>query len=470
MAIALALDLGTSLVKAGVLNEDGRLEGIVNQPAPKLGGADPFRESDAEEYLAVAERVLADCIARAGKDLPLGLTSQRSSFLLWERKTRKPVTPLISWQDRRAMAWCEQNRDFEPRIKALTGLPLSAHYAGPKLAAQLQETPELRERLGSGELLFGTLECYLIWCWSLPATHATDLTMAARTLLADPQAGHWAAPLLEFFDVPAAALPTILPTRGFEIQLRNGLRLRATIADQAAGALEVFGNHQDTALVNLGTGGFVLRPTGKRFRPSRRYLAGPIFGGKPGQALFAAEGTIHGAGPAVAAFGPGPTDLLASDPSPLGFCLPDVNGVGSPYWLPDVGQEFSKAGEGQTARGKRRLVLEGILFRVRQVLEGLCDGDVPGRIILSGGLSKEPFVAAGLAACLEAPIELLEEPEATLLGAARLAAGQNPCVEAETQIVVPGRQGAYLPSKYESWKEWVQDLLGHELGHKIRFE
>ncbi|MDO8311142.1 MAG: FGGY family carbohydrate kinase, partial [Sideroxyarcus sp.] len=181
MIVAVALDLGTTTIKASLLSQAGMLGGIVARPAPVIVADGGRYESDASAYAKTADEVLAGCLAQTDARPPLGLCSQRSSFLLWERASGQPVTPLISWQDDRGAESCAALRDREHTIRNLTGLPLTPYYFAPKLRVLLREHPTWRERLLSGKWLLGTLETFLIWRWTGGEQHVTDVSMAART-------------------------------------------------------------------------------------------------------------------------------------------------------------------------------------------------------------------------------------------------------------------------------------------------
>ncbi len=447
--LAAGLDLGSTFLKAGVLDERGFAIDERSLPAPALRGSGEIRECGAEEYAAVAEELLAWLAERCPPKTPVGIASQRSTFLLWDPESGQPAIPMISWQDRRAAGWCARHGYAEQDIVRLTGLVLSAHYAGPKLAV----TPERNE-----ETLFGTLESYLLWRWTEGRAHETDLTMAARTAMLDLGSGSWSSELLSLYSVSASCLPRVVPTAGRAVPLRNGLRVTATIADQAAGALALLPD-DDCVLVNLGTGAFVLKPGAGANTRVTGYLTGPVLGRDDGEDLFALEGSINGAGSAVDRYGREPTELPRDDPSAAAFCLPDAAGLGSPYWRPDLGFTLSREAELLDLSDCRRIALEGLLFRVRHVIEQLSAGSTPGRILLSGGLSREPFIAPALAVLLERPVELVEHSEGTLTGAMRLAAGLHPFAEPKTSIFLPGAAGGYLPDKYERWKEWVDYVV-----------
>jgi glycerol kinase len=455
---AAGLDLGSTRIKIGWLDEHGALLDVNSLPAPPLRGADGIREADAEAYAVAAGGLLEQLSRRLPPGAPLGLASQRSTFVLWERESGKPRTPLVSWQDTRAADWCVRNADAAIPVVRLTGLVLSAHYVGPKLAAMQESDPALARELRGGGLLFGTLDCYLVWRWTVGRVHATDPTMAARTALFDIDRNDWSDTLLERFGVPRSILPRIEPTTARREALTPGLVLAASVADQPSGALALLPG-KDAVLVNLGTGGFVLRLAARGDRRPPGFLVGPACAPAGGPVSYAIEGTINGAGNAVDRFGEGPTELSFDDPSPEAFCLPDAAGLGSPHWRPDVGLELSGKARGLDAAARRLVVLEGLLFRIRELLEASGGDRPPRRLLLSGGLSREPFLPAGLAALLDRPIDLPELPEGGLTGAARLAAGLDPFADPPLRRVEPGPRGAYLRDKYPYWLDWMRGLL-----------
>jgi glycerol kinase len=456
---AIGLDLGSTSFKAALIDASGRLDPILARPAPPLTGDGVTREGDPRSYVDAASELLRDLCSQAPEGGVLGIASQRSSFVLWERTSGRPVTPLISWQDRRAADWCRQHAGFGPEVFRRTGLVLSGHYAGPKLAALQQTDPALAARLRRDELRFGTLESWLIWRWSGGRLHQTDPTMAARTAMLDLETGEWSDPLLEGFGVPRRVLPEVQSTTGRSVALEPGLTLTASIADQAAGALAVFGDRSDCALINVGTGAFVLIPTEspKQRRPG--YLTGLILGGSANPRRYALEGAINGAGVAVDRFGRGPTELPENDPSPEAFCVPDSSGLGAPHWRPETTLVFNEAARGLRPENRRRVVLEGLLFRMREILEDLAPRTQPAEIFLSGGLAREPFLGRGLAAILRRPVEILEIHEAALTGAARLGAGLSPFADPPSQRVEPEVAGAYLGEKYLRWRVWFESVL-----------
>lgn len=457
MALSIAIDLGTTNIKGGVLNDSGALTGVVSVSAPPVTGTGLVRESSVEDYLKAVEALVEGLDKKIPKTAPLGIACQRSTFLLWERETGKPLTPLISWQDRRTADWCKKNKDKEEFIIKKTGLPLSPHYAGPKLAFLLEQDSGLKKEAARGKILFGTLETYLLWGWTAGRIHETDLTMAARTLLADISTGEWSDDLLQIFGVPRDIFPAISSSTGRAILLAKGRKVTSTIADQSAALLFAMGNQKDRCVVNLGTGGFVICPTGSAPKYIPRYLTAPLLANGKGENLFGLEGTINGIASSVEQF---PVDNFSQgeDSGADCFCLPDSAGVGAPHWAPNLNLVFSKKAETLSDREKGRLVLEGIIFRVREIWEDIKEkNDYP--LILTGGLSRDRLIGQGLADCLNRKVEIPEEREGTLSGAATLAAGLAPGRPPKTVFIEPNPRDSTLPSKYGQWKEWVKGIV-----------
>jgi len=462
--VALGLDLGSTFVKAAAFDAGGRLSGLESCRAPELRGEQGHREGDAEAYVAVARELLERVGRGVDPRVPLGIASQRSTFVVWDPLDRKPAVPMVSWQDTRGAGFSASHRDLEPTVLARTGLPLSAHYLGPKLAAAVDADPTLGERLRGGELRVGTLETFLLSVLSEGDLYETDPTMAARTAMMDLADQRWSKELLASYGLSGleAVLPAIRPTRRPPETLPGGRRVTVSVADQAAGALAVLDPCADGALINLGTGGFVLRNASGSAERRPGYLTASILGGSPVERRWALEGAIGGAGAAVDRFGRGPTPLPRHDPSPDAFALPDVAGLGSPHWRPEIRLTLSTAARTLPAADQRRVVLEGLLFRVREVIDGLFDSGPPERTILSGGLARDPFVACGLAALTGRRVERLEMTEGILTGAARLAGGLPPYADPAVSVVAPAPAGGYLAGKYPRWQAWLSCLLGRD--------
>ena len=253
-----------------------------------------MRESSVEEWKTAVHDMFSMLRVQSGgiRDIPLGLSVQRSSFLLWDKASGVPLTPVISWQDRRALPWVLAHADQRDAFKVRTGLELTAHYAGPKLAVLIDSDPELQARMEAGAVLFGNLDSW-VGAWSDVANHETDLTMAARSGLVDIETGDWGRDLLGLFGVSRACLPEIRPTMRHGGVVQGDFLLRASLADQAGAWLaHAFGDNA-LVLVSLGTGGFVLAAAESGQRVAG-YLTAPV-----GDSAVL-EGTVNGVASALA--------------------------------------------------------------------------------------------------------------------------------------------------------------------------
>ena len=455
---AIALDLGTTSIKSGLLDRHGELSSIVAHPAPEITANGGHYESDALAYAAVAEQVLDECIAQAGDCRSLGLCSQRSSFLAWEQDTGQPLTPLISWQDNRGAASCEALRAHEKEIRNLTGLPLTAYYFAPKLRVVLQDNPAWRARLERGELLVGTLDTFLIWRWSGGKHFMTDASMAARTLLMDIRQQQWSPTLCDLFGIPMHILPKIRSSAGMNIRLDNGLSLQASVGDQSAALFASVREDQAEALVNLGTGCFVVRylPDGKA--ASNGYLQTLVYQDSAQHVHFAVEGTLNSIATALA---PYPVDECRIEDFAQDniLCVAEPSGVGAPYFRGDIGIRFSQPVEHLTQRRIAILLLEAIIFRVARIMEDVNREYAIERAYLSGGLSELVCLQQGIALCVPFEVYRLQQSESSLQGVALLAAGMASAYHREGLRVGIAGNAKALQEKYWRWKAWLDDLL-----------
>lgn len=455
---AIALDLGTTSIKAGLLDRDGELGNVIALPAPEITVTGGQYESDALDYAATTEQVLKQCIAHAGDCKSLGLCSQRSSFLIWEQDTGQPLTPLISWQDNRGAASCKALRTHENTIRNLAGLPLTPYYVAPKLRYMLQDNPGWRVRLERGELRAGTLDTFLIWRWSAGNHFVTDVSMAARTLLMDIRQQQWSPQLCNLFGIPSRILPEIKPSAGLNLRLNNELVLQSSVGDQSAALFASVSEDKAEALVNLGTGCFVARYLPVGMEASNGYLRTLVYQDSAQHVHFAIEGTLNSIAAALAPypFGECSVDDLAQDHI---FCVAEPSGLGAPYFRGDIGIRYSEPVEHLSQRRIAALLLEAIIFRVARILEEFHHVSALERVYLSGGLSELSCLQQGIALCVPLEVFCLQQSEASLQGAALLAAGMSPAYRRECARVGIAGNAKELQRKYRGWKPWLDNLL-----------
>lgn len=457
---AVALDLGTTSIKAALLSQRGELCHVTSIPAPVIDTQNDCYESDALQYAQFAEQALRQCLSHTDVAPPLGLSTQRSSFLLWDRTSGQPVTPLISWQDGRGEHFCDTADDkVAALIPALTGLRLTPYYFAPKLSVLLRENPTWRKKLLQREWLAGTLDTFLIWRWTQGRDFCCDVSMAARTLLMAVHRGQWSDELCCLFAIPSAILPQIRPSSGLNLPLHNGLTLQASVGDQSAALYAGVTNDATTALVNLGTGGFVIRYLDADTQPLAGYLHTLVYQDRSNKTVMACEGTLNSI---AAALAPYPfRDCAVNDlaRNPI-FCLAEPSGLGAPYFSSQFGLYFSASTAQLSQREITALLLEAIIFRVARILESFHRQAPLTQVYLSGGLSALLTLQHGIAQCAPVPVYYLQQKETSLQGAAMLAANAEAWPAPPTQRIAADQCPSALFQKYQDWKIWLDELTG----------
>lgn len=458
MIAAAALDLGSTSIKAALMDSSRNLSYIVSRPAPVINGQRGRYESDALQYVETTNQVLAQCLAGANPKPPLGLCSQRSSFLIWDNASGQPVTPLISWQDDRGASCCDQLHASAGIIQSKTGLRLTPYYLAPKLSVLLQQKPLWRQKLITGEWLAGTLDTFLIWRWTDKQHFITDASMAARTLLMDIHQQQWSENLCKLFDIPRSILPAIQPSTGFNLLLKNGLTLQASVGDQSAALIASLTDTCSEALVNLGTGGFVIRSLKSGEPAFGGYLQTLVFQNRNQPAQFAIEGTLNSIAAALAPYPVNACSLQDLATNDI-FCLAEPSGLGAPYFRSDWGLYFSQPVTHLSRQQAASLLLEAIIFRVTRILEEFHRHAPLTGVLLSGGLSALPCLQQGIAQCIAVPVFHLQQQEASLQGAAMLAAGLTVASRTDRQRIVIEQTNDKLGKKYRQWQFWLDALL-----------
>lgn len=449
--LAFALDLGSTRLKLAALDASGALEMLAAEDAPATRESGLECDFDADELDAAVERLLTH--ARP-VELPLGIACQRSTFIAWRAHDRRVLGRALSWRDRRAQSWCESHAEHADELAEMSGLRLSPHYLGPKLAVLARAG--LFKDAESDDVRVGTLESFVISRRSPPReAHVTDVSMAARTLLFDVRTGAWSPRALELVEAPVASLPRVLPSVGRVHPLANAPSVRASLSDQAAAFLAVARPGADDVLINLGTGGFVLRECAD-FRVQRGYLCGPLLAAHGQPTRWALEGTVNAGAAGLERIGGASEAPQAVDPQPDVFCAPE-QGLGAPHWRAERSLAFSRSSRELSAAQGRRAYLEGLIFRVAEIVDDL-DPLARSSVMLSGGVARDPFIAPALAQLLGRPLELLDEHESTLLGAARLAAGLPPFADPRRKLVAP-TAAPWLYEKRARWRRWRDEWL-----------
>ena len=440
----LAIDQGTTGTRVLVLGRRGQVVARgyseLRQHYPKPG----WVEHDADEIWRVTLRVVRSALRKASltaRDLAaIGITNQRETTLLWDRKTAKPVYRAIVWQDRRTTPFCDElaRKGMTGAIRKKTGLVIDPYFSGTKIRWLLDNVEGVRRRAERGDLAFGTIDTWLLWKLSGGRVHATDFTNASRTLLFDIRRRCWDDALLAAIGVPAALLPEIVPSSGVICEsdpavLGAPVPVAGMAGDQQAALFGQGCFRPGMAKNTYGTGAFVVMPTGDRPVTSKRGLLTTLACGADGGPMFALEGSIFVAGAAVQWIRDqlrwirraAETDAIARRTPDSGgvYVVPAFVGLGAPYWDPEARGAIVGLTRGSGREQIIRATLESVAFQTRDVVDVMVaeTGKPLKTLRVDGGASRNNFLMQFQADLLGASVDRPKTIETTATGAAFLA-------------------------------------------------
>src|SRR5882724_642019 len=442
MPFILSLDEGTTSARAVLYDQAGCVVSMESNPIACQYPHPGWVEQDALEIWRAqmdAARRLLDNTGVAARDIvAAGITNQRETTIVWDRASGRPVAPAIVWQCRRTADFCAELAAAPEarRITAATGLVIDAYFSGSKIRWILEHTPGAREKARDGELLFGTVDTWLIWNLTGGAAHVTDLSNASRTMLMNLQTGEWDDDLLRIFDVPRAMLPSIRPSSGVVgvTKLLGGeIPIAGVAGDQQAALAGQACFRAGLSKNTYGTGCFALLHTGGRMPLSKNRLLSTRAACTGGAASFAIEGSVFIAGAAIQWL----RDRLgviatAADSEPLASSLPDNGGVyfvpafvglGAPHW-DSAARGLLTGITAATGRAHlARAALESIAYQTRELVEAMeaDSGERLSELRVDGGAAVNNFLMQFQADILGRPIVRPADIETTALGAAYLA-------------------------------------------------
>ena len=442
MPHVLALDQGTTSSRAIVFDGDGNIRGLGQRQFRQIFPRPGWVEHDPEEIwttqLAAAAEALEVADLKSADLAAIGITNQRETTVLWDRKTGEPVHRAIVWQDRRTAGACEELRaaGHEPRVQERTGLLLDPYFSGTKLAWILDSVDGARERAAAGELAFGTIDSWLVWKLTGGGLHLTDPSNASRTLLFG-LAGDWDADLLALLRVPRAVLPEVRPSSEVYGEATadplRGVPIAGIAGDQQAALFGQACFAPGRAKTTYGTGCFALMNVGARPRKSRHKLLTTVAWGLDGALEYALEGSVFIGGAVVQWLRDGlglidstaEIEALAASVENTGdvFLVPAFTGLGAPHWDPHARGALVGLTRGTTAGHLARAALEGIAFQVADVLEAMAaDSDLElAELAVDGGAARNDLLMQLQADLLGVPLARPKNTETTALGAAYLA-------------------------------------------------
>ncbi|WP_445748190.1 glycerol kinase GlpK [Polaribacter sp.] len=438
----LALDQGTSSSRAAIVDEKGKIIAISQEEFPQIYPQSGWVEHDPLEILASQMRTLKSVIEKASISVKqiaaIGITNQRETTVIWDKNTGKPIYNAIVWQDKRTASICEslKEKGLENHVKQTTGLVIDAYFSATKIHWILENILNAKQEAAKGNLLFGTIDTWLLWNLTDKKVHATDYSNASRTMIFDINNLCWDETLLTVLDIPKSLLPEVKPSSyhfgDFELE---GVKIPiAGIAGDQQAAL--FGQgcfDSGDAKNTYGTGCFLLMNTGTNPQFSKSGLLTTIAWGIDNKIYYALEGSVFVAGAAIQWLRDGLQIINNAEESELFaqeiegentvIVVPAFAGLGAPYW-----DMYAKGAIFGLTRdtGKNHLIkatLESLAYQTKDVLIAMQqDATIPLKSLkVDGGASANNFLMQFQADILNTNVERPKNSESTVMGTAYLA-------------------------------------------------
>ena len=500
MTHILAIDQGTTSSRAILFNQEMKLVATAQEEFPQHYPDSGWVEHDPADLWSTTAGTCRAVIERAGLSVAdvtaIGITNQRETTVVWDKQTGEPIYNAIVWQDRRTSELCRTLRDagHEAMVTDRTGLLLDPYFSGTKLKWILDNVEGARARAEAGELLFGTVDSFLIWKLTGGAVHATDATNAARTLLYDIRKGRWSSTICDLLDIPHNMLPEVRDSADDYGMVRDDLfgreiPIRGVAGDQQAATVGQACFAPGMLKSTYGTGCFALLNTGDTPVVSQNRLLTTIAYQLDGKPTYALEGSIFIAGAVVQWLRDGlkiireasETQPLAegADPAQNVVLVPAFTGLGAPYWNAECRGAVFGLTRNSRPQEFARAALESVGYQTRDLLEAMrsdwaAEGGAALRdggaetLRVDGGMSASDWAMQFLSDIIDAPVDRPEVLETTALGAAWLAGmqvGLYPGLEEFAQTwaldrkFTPDMNDVTRARKYDAWKRAVNATL-----------
>ncbi|MEW9699360.1 glycerol kinase GlpK [Paenibacillus sp. SI8] len=441
----LSLDQGTTSSRAILFNKQGAIVHAAQQEFQQHFPKPGWVEHDANEIwvsiLGVIARVLSEAGVQPAEIAGIGITNQRETTVVWDRDTGLPVYHAIVWQSRQTADICEElkRQGLNDLFRERTGLLIDAYFSGTKIKWILDHVEGARERAVRGDLLFGTMDTWLIWRLTGGDVHVTDYSNASRTLLYNIHELRWDEELLRLLDIPASMLPEVRSSSevyGYTQESHffgASIPIAGAAGDQQAALFGQACFEKGMAKNTYGTGCFMLMNTGNRVIPSRSGLLTTIAWGLNGNVEYALEGSIFVAGSAIQWLRDGLRMIESAGDSEMYaarvastdgvYVVPAFVGLGTPYWDSDVRGAVFGLTRGTSKEHFVRATLESLAYQTRDVLQAMQDdsGIELTKLRVDGGVVKNDFLMQFQSDMLSVTVERPRINETTALGAAYLA-------------------------------------------------
>lgn len=438
MRYILGIDQGTTQTTAVIVDENASFVEKNSIPLPARFPSPGWVEQDPFDIVRTVKEAVAPLIEKY--DIAaVGLDNQGETFVVWDNETGEPLTPAIVWQDKRGVEVCEAIAG-EVDGKALrqkTGLILDSYFSAPKLRYAWEHDLKLKQAIDEGRARFGTTETWVIWNLSHRKLHITDPSTASRTLLFDVNCLDWDNDLLALFGATRTLLPKIVPSAGYagDLDFGNGrsLPLHALLVDQQAALFGQACFQPGEMKCSFGTGSFLLMNIGREMRLSNNGLLTTMAWHWDNETCYALDGGIFVTGAAVQwlseslGFIPDPAasaEFAQQSKDSEVVVVPALQGLAAPHWLSDARGAIFGLSRGSMPADIVRATLDGIAFRVYEVVNAMAQdaGQTPIRLKVDGGPSGNPYLMQYIADILDLEVQVAAAREATAMGIANLAA------------------------------------------------
>ncbi|MED1947884.1 MULTISPECIES: glycerol kinase GlpK [Brevibacillus] len=493
----LSLDQGTTSSRAILFDKSGAIIGVAQkeftQIYPKPGWVEHNAEEIWESQLEVLKAVLLENHVKPEEIAGIGITNQRETTVVWDKHTGKPIHNAIVWQSRQSIDICNQLKEqgYEQTVREKTGLLIDAYFSGTKVKWLLDHVEGARERAEKGDLLFGTIDTWLIWKLTNGLVHVTDYSNASRTLMFNIHSLEWDDELLYMLQIPKSMLPAVRPSselygytdeKLFEFQIP----IAGIAGDQQAALFGQACFAEGQAKNTYGTGCFMLMNTGEKAVASKNGLLTTIAWGVDGKVEYALEGSIFVAGAAIQWLRDGlkviekssdsEKHALAVDSTEGVYMVPAFVGLGAPYWDMEARGAIFGLTRGTTEDHLIRAALESLAYQTRDVLEAMeADSGIRlQKLAVDGGAVANNFLMQFQSDILNSEVERPRVNETTALGAAYLAGLAVGYWGSKEDIVnnkvversfSPDMAEEVRQELYAGWKQAVTATMGYKIRH-----
>jgi len=435
----ISIDQGTTSSRAVIFSDKGELIGFEQLEFKQFFPNDGWVEHDPEEIWLSVFKVLNLSIKRfnlsASDIASIGITNQRETVVIWDKKTGKPIYNAIVWQDRRTSDFCDSLKDSQDLIQQKTGLTMDPYFSASKVNWILDQVNGARQRAENGELLFGTIDSFLIWKLTEGRDHKTDVSNASRTMLYNIETNEWDEELLSLFKVPSNLLPTVCDNTydfGYTELLGGKVSIGGVAGDQQSALIGQCCFEIGEVKSTYGTGCFMMINTGNEIIKSSNKLLSTIAYRLEGKTTYALEGSIFVAGSAIQWLRDGlnffenaseseDLALQAKDNSRV-LVVPALTGLGAPYWDADARGAIFGLTRDTGIPEITKAVLESVVYQTKDLLEAMKNDNASfNSLKIDGGMVANNWFSQELSNVLQVKVSRPKVIETTSLGAAYLA-------------------------------------------------